>query len=76
MSDPGSNQQFQRVKIVKRDHPHRGEIGRFTGKIIAFKWGEGKRMAEVRLENCKHGTDGCFVSPGDVRQVDDDDQYV
>jgi hypothetical protein len=30
----------------------------------------------VKLEHCKHGTDGCYVSPGDVRQVNEDDQYV
>jgi len=26
-------------------------------------------MAEVKLEHCRHGTEGCFVSPGDVREV-------
>ena len=24
---------------------------------------------EVKLEHYRHGTDGCFVSKGDVRQV-------
>lgn len=56
-----------RVQIVNRKHPHFEEYGRFTGKIIAPIWGG--KMAEVTLENCRHGTDGCFVSPGDVREV-------
>lgn len=67
---------LQRVKIVATHHPHRGEIGRFTGKVITFAWAGGSTMAEVQLEHCKHGTDGCFVAKGDVREVDADDQYV
>lgn len=58
-----------RVQIVNREHPHFEEYGRFTGKIIAMKFGAQDEMAEVKLENCRHGTDGCFVSKGDVRQV-------
>lgn len=58
-----------RVQIVNRDHPHFEEYGRFTGKIIRMKFGAQNEMAEVKLENCRHGTDGCFVSKGDVRQV-------
>lgn len=26
-------------------------------------------MAEVKLDHCKHGTDACFVSPGQVRTI-------
>ena len=62
-----------RVKIVGREHPHRGEYGRFTGETIRLV--TGSVMALVKLEHCKHGTDGCYVSPGDIREVDDDDQY-
>jgi hypothetical protein len=62
-------QGFQRVQITKRTHPHFEEYGRFTGKVIKFPWGEGHLMAEVKLEHCRHGTDGCFVSRGDVRIV-------
>lgn len=69
-------EQFPRVKIVKKDHPHVGEIGRFTGKVIEMNFATPKKMAEVALEHCRHGTDGCFVSVGDVRRVDDDDQYI
>ena len=58
-----------RVQIVNRQHPHFEEYGRFTGKIITMKFGNKDDMAEVKLENCRHGTDGCFVSKGDVRQV-------
>lgn len=55
-----------RVQIVNREHPHFEEYGRFTGKIITGVMGD---MAEVKLENCRHGVDGCFVSRGDVRAV-------
>jgi hypothetical protein len=57
-----------RVQIVDREHPHFEEYGRFTGKIITMKF-SGSDMAEVKLENCRHGTDGCFVSKGQARQV-------
>jgi hypothetical protein len=57
-----------RVQIVNRNHPHFEEYGRFTGTIITTRWGGGD-MAEVRLENCRHGVDGCFVSPGEVKEV-------
>jgi hypothetical protein len=57
------------VQIVNREHPHFEEYGRFTGKIVKMKFGRRELMAEVKLENCCHGTDGCFVNAGDVRQV-------
>lgn len=60
---------LQRVQIVNRDHPHFEEYGRFTGKIITMRFGNGDQMAEVKLENCRHGTDGCFVSKGDVVHI-------
>lgn len=60
-----------RVQIVNRNHPHFEEYGRFTGKVITLKFGRKEDMAEVALENCRHGTDGCFVSRGDVKQVAD-----
>lgn len=60
---------LQRVQIVNREHPHFEEYGRFTGKIVTMRFGGLKPMAEVALENCRHGTDGCFVSAGDVKQV-------
>ena len=63
------NQQLQRVQIVNRKHPHFEEYGRFTGKIITMKFGKQESMAEVKLENCRHGTDGCFVNKGDVIAV-------
>lgn len=59
---------LQRVQIVNRQHPHFEEYGRFTGKIITMRF-SGNQMAEVKLEHCRHGTDGCFVSKGDVIQV-------
>jgi regulator of RNase E activity RraA len=60
---------LQRVQIVNRNHPHFEEYGRFTGKIITMKFGAREQMAEVALENCRHGGDACFVSKGDVKQV-------
>jgi hypothetical protein len=58
-----------RVQIINPEHPHFEEHGRFTGKVIKMKFGQRSTMAEVKLEHCRHGVDGCFVSPGDVRQV-------
>lgn len=61
-----------RVQIVRRSHPHFEEYGRFTGRMIRMKFGEPRdEMAEVRLEHCRHGVEACFVSPGDVQQVDE-----
>lgn len=70
MPTPATRRQpLQRVQIVRREHPHFEEYGRFTGKVITMRFGDDKSMAEVKLENCRHGVDGCFVSVGDVRQV-------
>lgn len=55
-----------RVYICDPKHPHFGESGELTGKIIAFRHGIGGQMAEVKLDACKHGTDGCFVTKGQV----------
>jgi hypothetical protein len=57
-----------RVFICDRDHPHHGEVGEMTGKIVRLF---GKPMAEVKLDHCKHGTDGCFVSKGQVMSEDE-----
>lgn len=54
------------VRICDPAHPHFGESGELTGKVIRLL---GKTdMAEVKLHNCIHGTDGCFVSKGQVEQ--------
>lgn len=55
------------VIVSDRDHPHYGERGFLTGKIVTMLWGS--QMAEVRLVNCVHGTDGCFVSKGQVSRM-------
>ena len=65
------SQPTMRVQIVNRSHPHFEEYGRFTGKIIKMRFGLQNEMAEVKLDNCRHGMDGCFVSKGDVVQVVD-----
>ena len=64
-----SEKQLQRVQIVDRRHPHFEEYGRFTGKIVTMKFGTREQMAEVNLENCRHGSDGCFVLKGQVKAV-------
>jgi hypothetical protein len=68
-SDPlVSEGQPIRVFISDRDHPHCGETGVLTGKVIMLF---GKHMAEVKLDHCRHGTDGCFVSQGQIRRESD-----
>jgi len=62
-------ERLQRVQIVDRQHPHFEEYGRFTGKIVTMKFGTREEMAEVKLENCRHGSDGCFVRKGEVKAV-------
>lgn len=57
----------QVVRIVNREHPHYRETGKLTGEIITLF---GKPMAKVALSDCRHGTDACFVSPGDIA-IDD-----
>ena len=56
----------ERVYISNPKHPHYGESGIWTGEVIRLRFG-GPPMWKVALDNCKHGTDGCFVSPGDIR---------
>lgn len=55
-----------RVEITDINHPHYGERGKFTGYVIEFKHWPGK-MAEIKLDNCRHGTDTCFVSPEQIK---------
>mgnify|MGYP001585292672 CR=1 FL=1 len=54
------------VRIVDEKHPHYPEHGRLTGKLISVL---GKPMTEVTLHGCVHGTDGCFVSAGQIELV-------
>lgn len=56
------------VQIVDSGHPHYPETGWFTGEVITMKFGSGT-MAKLRLDHCKHGTDACFVSPGQIREI-------
>ena len=57
-----------RVIVTDREHPHYGETGVFTGEVVTFKHWEG-RMALVKLDACRHGTDSCYVSPGQIARV-------
>jgi hypothetical protein len=54
----------KRVRIVNRDHPHYRETGFLTGEVVVMFWGT--KMAKLALENCRHGTDACFISLGDI----------
>jgi len=54
-------------RIVDREHPHYPEAGQATGETITFRGGG--KMAKIRLLSCRHGTDACFVSPGQVREI-------
>jgi hypothetical protein len=53
----------QTVRITNREHPHYRESGKLTGKVISLF---GKPMAEVKLGDCRHGGDACFVRTGDI----------
>ena len=52
-----------RVRIVDREHPHYPESGYLTGSIINVL---GQLMAEMKIDGCRHGTDGCFISRGQI----------
>lgn len=64
-------------QITDPEHPHSGEAGYIqinaAGDIeegsVARLPGSGKLMVKVFLPDCKHGTDGCFVTrqPGALR---------
>ena len=57
-----------RVKIIG-DHPHAGESGYFKivdGKFSTTKAGAGT-MWEIVLEDCKHGTAGCFAAQPNIK---------
>lgn len=55
------------VRIIDPTHPHYPETGRWTGEIIKPVWGG--TMGKVKLDHCKHGTDACFVSAHQIRQI-------
>lgn len=56
-----------RMRICDREHPHYPERGFLTGKVITMRF-SGEHMAEMRLEHCQHGTEGCFVSKGQIER--------
>ena len=58
----------ERVRIVREDHPHYGEVGVFTGEVIEFNEFDGQ-MAKVKLDACVHGVEACYVNPGDITRV-------
>ena len=62
-----ANRSDVHVWISDRTHPHYGESGVMTGKVIQLF---GTLMAEIRLDHCTHGTDGCFVTQGQIREDD------
>ena len=56
------------VRICDPEHPHYPETGRFTGEVVVMKF-SGTKMAKVILDNCKHGTDACFVTAGQIQEI-------
>lgn len=56
------------VQIIDPSHPHYPETGRWAGNVVSLF---GKPLAEITLDGCKHGTDGCFVAQGQIRQISD-----
>jgi hypothetical protein len=68
MTAPARKAEDRLLLISDPAHPHYLESGRFTGKVIRLF---GQMMAEVRLDHCKHGTDGCFVSQGQIKFVEE-----
>ena len=55
------------VQIIDPKHPHYPETGHWTGEIILPVWGG--KMGKIQLDNCRHGTDACYVSPGQIEQI-------
>lgn len=52
-----------RVRVVDRKHPHFDESGKLTGEVVTLF---GEPMAKLALDNCRHGTDACFVTKGQI----------
>lgn len=47
----------KKIKIIGK-HPHSGEIGTVESVEKTFLGSVGWK---IKLENCSHGTNGCFV---------------
>lgn len=56
-----------KVTVSDPEHPHYGEHGTMTGDLIQLRF-SGETMALVKLENCQHGTDACYVAKGQVKE--------
>lgn len=54
------------VRISDPEHPHYPETGVLAGEMISVL---GKTMALVKLDSCRHGTDACYVSKGQVSEL-------
>lgn len=56
-----------RVAITARYHPHHGESGEIVAPArrgpasVGLDW-------KVRLDDCRHGVEGCFVSERELRR--------
>jgi hypothetical protein len=55
-----------RVQIIDREHPHFSEHGELTGEMIRLI--TGTEMAKMKLDNCPHGNEACYVTQGQVAQ--------
>jgi hypothetical protein len=55
-------------EITDPAHPHYGERGTMTGETIRPLFdGNTATMHLFKLDNCPHGTDACYVQPGQFR---------
>jgi hypothetical protein len=54
--------------IITGDHPHAGEHGHPVGETPATVT-EKMGMALLRLVDCQHGTDGCYVARENLKML-------
>lgn len=55
-----------RIGIIAPRHPHTGESGTIVAEAVGGPRSVGLDW-QVKLDHCRHGTDGCFVSEDEIR---------
>lgn len=64
-----------KVIITSKKHPHYNETGKVkvdkNGNVLMRKLITGSEMLEITLDNCPHGTRGCFATKSDVKTLKD-----
>lgn len=62
-----------RILIVEKNHPHLGEHGELPVSpegTVQIHEIFGKEKFRVKLVDCKHGIDSCFVDRNGIRFID------